>query len=130
MDLNISVSYARKIFEDSYNEAVKKHIDRAVISTCDLGLVVEALKLMEKEQAVLQAATKTALHELCKFPDAIILTAFAYAHKMVTLGLDVTETYDTAVKNSELISTAYREGYRACMERMRQEVEHEHNDSE
>lgn len=131
-DLDINISYARNLFEDAYNKAVATGTQTVAIATCDLFLVVEALKKFEKEQAVLHGSAKAALHEFCKFPDPIITTAYAYAYNMAMLGIDITEKYDTACKNQDVVNAAYDAGYRACTAdiiKRRQEAEHEHNDS-
>jgi hypothetical protein len=54
----------------------------------------------------------TLLRLLAEQDTKVLATAYLYAKNFVTYGVNVTEKWDTAVRNSDSLTRAYHDGYR------------------
>ena len=56
--------------------------------------------------------------DMQQFDERTMAIAFAYAHYMTMLGVNVTEKWDTATEQSANLEQAYRKGYYDATEKM------------
>ena len=61
------------------------------------------------------------IEELSKLDDQTLIIAYAYATNLMLFGVDVTEEWDTAVRQAEELHRAYicglDDGYKKCLAR-------------
>ena len=62
-----------------------------------------------------QSVRENMLRELEKQPDAILTLAFMYARGYDLGGEDITKAWTNAIRNNQILETAYKRGYDDCL---------------
>lgn len=66
------------------------------------------------EEPIVRSAREKLLEEFDKQSDDVMALAYMYAKGYELAGEDVTKAWTNAIRNTQIIETAYRRGYEDC----------------
>lgn len=77
-------------------------------------MVINEHRPKQKEVEPQDIQNQRILNELKKVDSSVLLLAYMYARGYDLGGEDVTKAWTNAVRNTQIIETAYRRGYEDC----------------